>query len=229
MLQKLPVNGFKPGEDLTEFDEYFIKSYYEKSKKGYFLKLDIQYPKNLHKVQNDLLFFSERMNIEKVESLLLTCMTRMNMFFPNTWIIFKKVHRVMSKELGKKVKNSFEKNIFKLMNNSVSRKTMENVRKHRDIKLVITKKRRNYLLSEPNYHSTKFFRENLLTIEIRKTQTLMNKPVYLSLSILELSKIIMYEFWYNNMKPKYEEKSKLCFIDTDIFIVYIKNIDKKYW
>ena len=141
MLQKLPVNDFKPVEDLTEFDEYFIKSYYEKSKKGYFLKLDIQYPKNLHKVQNDLLFFSERMKIEKVESLLLTCMTRMNMFFPNTWIIFKKVHRVMSKELGKKAKNSFEKNIFKLMNNSVSRKTMENVRKHRDIKLVITKKK----------------------------------------------------------------------------------------
>ena len=72
---------------------------------------------------------------------------------------------------------------------------MENVRKHRDIKLVTTERRRNYLVSEPNYHTTKFFTEHLLAIEIKKkTETLMNKPVYLGLSILELSKILMYVF-----------------------------------
>ena len=77
------------------------------------------------------------------------------------------------------------KNIFfKLMNNSVFRKTMENVRKHRDIKLVTTERRRNYLVLEPNYHTTKFFTEKLLAIEMKKTETLMNKPVYLGLSIL---------------------------------------------
>ena len=91
------------------------------------------------------------------------------------------------------------------MNNSVSGETMENVRKHRDIKLVTTEKRRNYLVSEPNYHSTKFFSENLLAIEMTKTQMFMNKPVYLSLSILDLSKKAMYEFLYDYIKPKYKE------------------------
>ena len=81
------------------------------------------------------------------------------------------------------------------MNNAVFGKTMENVRKHRDIKLVTTEKRRNYLVSERNYHTTKFSPENVLAIEMRKTQILMNKPVYLGLSILDLSKT--YEFWYD--------------------------------
>ena len=86
------------------------------------------------------------------------------------------------------------KGFFKLISNSIFRKTMENVRKHRDIKLVTTEKRRNYLVSEPNYQSAKFFSENLLAIEMRKTQLFMNKPVYLGLSILELSKIVMPKF-----------------------------------
>ena len=85
--------------------------------------------------------------------------------------------------------------IFFLTFSIVFGKTMENVRKHRDTKLVATERRRNYLISEPNYHSTKFFTENLLTIEMKKkSQILMNKPVYLRLSILDLGKIVMYEF-----------------------------------
>ena len=82
---------------------------------------------------------------------------------------------------------------------------MENVKKHRDIKLVTTEKRRNYLVSQPNYHSTKFFSENLLVIEMTKIQMFMNKPVYLSLSILDLSEKAMYEFLYDYIKPKYKE------------------------
>ena len=85
--------------------------------------------------------------------------------------------------------------IFFLTFSIVFGKTMENVRKHRDTKLVATERRRNYLISEPNYHSTKFFTENLLAIEMKKkSQILMNKPVYLRLSILDLGKIVMYEF-----------------------------------
>ena len=83
------------------------------------------------------------------------------------------------------------------------------MRNHRNIKLVTTERRRNYLVSEPNYHTTKFFTENLLAIEMRKTQILMNKPVYLGLSILDLSKTVMYEFWYDYVKPKYGENAKL--------------------
>ena len=84
----------------------------------------------------------------------------------------------MNAELRKQTKNDFEKDFFKLINNSVSGKTMENVRKHRDIKLVTTCKRRNKLVSEPNYHTTKWFSENLLAIEMKKIKVRMNKPVY---------------------------------------------------
>ena len=87
---------------------------------------------------------------------------------------------------------------------------MENARKHRDIKLVTTESRRNYLVSEPNYHTTKFFTENVLAIEMRKTQILMNKLIYSGLLILDLIKTVMYEFWYSYVKPKYGETAKLC-------------------
>ena len=97
----------------------------------------------------------------------------------------------------KETKNDFEKEFFKLMNNSVFRKTMENVRKHRDIKLVTTDEKRNKLVSEPNYHTTKRFSENLLAIEMKKTKVKMNKPIYLGMSILDISTTIMYKFLYD--------------------------------
>ena len=100
----------------------------------------------------------------------------------------------MNTKLRTEAKNDFEKDFFKLMTNSVFGKTMENVRNHRDIKLVTTNERRNKLVSEPNYHTTKYFSENLLAIEIRKTKILMNKPVYLGQAILDISKTLMYEF-----------------------------------
>ena len=87
------------------------------------------------------------------------------------------------------------------MNNSVFGKTMENVRKYKDIKLVTTDKRRNQLVPEPNYHATKWFSENLLAIEMKK-KVKMNKPIYLWFSILEISKTLMYEFWSDYIKPK---------------------------
>ena len=88
------------------------------------------------------------------------------------------------------------------MNNAVFGRTIENVRKHRDIKLVTADARRNQLVSEPNYRTKKWFPENLLAIEMKKTKVKMNKPVYLGLSILEISKTLMYEFWYVYVKPK---------------------------
>ena len=102
---------------------------------------------------------------------------------------------------------------------------MENIQKHRDNKHVTTEKSRNYLVSEPNNHTTKFFTENSLAIEMKKTQIFMNKAVCLGLSILQLSKIVMYEFLYDYVKPKLGEKSKLYFMDTDSFFVYIKAAD----
>ena len=104
------------------------------------------------------------------------------------------------------------------MNNG---KTPKNMRKHRDVKLVKTERRRSYLPSEPDYHITKFFTENLLAIEMKKMQILMNKAVYLGLSVLELTNILMHEFWYGYVKAKYE-KAKSCCMDTDSFIVYLE-------
>ena len=126
----------------------------------------------------------------------------------NHGLILKKVHQViqfnqkawlkpyinMNTKLRKGAKNEFEKYFFKLMNNSVFGKTMENVRKHRDIKLVTTDEKRNKLVSEPNYHTTKHFSENLLAIEMKKTKVIMNKPVYLGMSILDISKTLIMNF-----------------------------------
>ena len=151
----------------------------------------------------------------------------------------KKTHRVikfnqkewlkpyidMNTELKKAAKNDFEKDLFKLMINSVFGKTMENIRKHRDIKLVTTDKKRSKLVSEPNYHIINLISEDLSIIEMKKTKLKMNKPIYLGLSILEISKTLMYEFWYDYMKPKYNDKVKLCYMDTDRFIMNIKKFD----
>ena len=131
----------------------------------------------------------------------------------------------MNAKLRTEAKNDFEKDFFKLINNAVFGKTMKNVRKHRDIKLVTTGKRRNQLASEPNYHTTKYFSENLIAIETEKTKVKMNKPIYLGMSILDISKTLMYEFWYDYIKPKYQDRAKLCYMDTDSFVIHIKTED----
>ena len=127
----------------------------------------------------------------------------------------------MNTELRKLAKNDFEKDLFKLMNNSVFGKTMENIRKHRDIRLVTTYKKRSKLVSEPNYHTINLISEDLSIIEMKKTKVKMNKPIYLGLSILEISKTLMYDY----MKPKYNDNVRLCYIYTDSFIMNLKTND----
>ena len=117
-------------------------------------------------------------------------------------------------------RNKFEKKFFKLMINSAFGKTIENLRKHRDIKLVTTDEERSKLVSEPNYHTTKLFSENLLAIEMKKTKVKMNKPVYLGMSTLDISKTLMCKLWYDYIKPKYEDREKLCYTATIIIYCY---------
>ena len=102
---------------------------------------------------------------------------------------------------------------MKLINNAVFGKTMKNIRKHRDIKLLTTDKRRNQLVSEPNYHTTKYSSENLMAIEMKIPKVKMNKPICLGMSILLFSKTLMYEFFYDYIKPKYRDREKLCFMN----------------
>ena len=129
----------------------------------------------------------------------------------------------MNIDLRKEVKNDFEKYFFKLMTNAVFGEPMENVRKHRDIKLVTTDKRRNQLVSEPNYDAIKWFSENLVAIVMTKKEVKMNKPAYLSMAILNISKKLMYEFWYEYLKPKYGDK--ISYTDNGSFISFIKTED----
>ena len=209
--KKLPVNGFS-----DNINEDFIKNYNENKNKGHILEVDVKYPKRLHELHSDLPFLSERMEVNKCKKLV--C----NLFNKKKYVVhinslkqalnhglkFKKIHRVlefnqkewlkpyidMNTELRKAEKNDFEKDLFKLMNNSVFGKTMENIRKQRHTKLVTTDKKRSKLVSEPNSHTVHLISEDLSIVEKKKTKVKMKRPIYLGLSILEISKILMYEF-----------------------------------
>ena len=133
-----------------------------------------------------------------------------------------------------KAKNNFEKDFFKLMNNSVFGKTMENIRKHRNIKLVMTEEKYLHTVMKPNFKSGVRFNENLMGCEMGKVKVVMKKPIYLGQAILDLSKIVMYKFHYDYMKPKYGGENshlrgtlrlQLCYMDTDSFIYKIKTED----
>ena len=127
--------------------------------------------------------------------------------------------------LRKNAKNEFEKDFFKLMSNSDFRKTMENTKNHKDIKLVTSDK--NYLKYDmkPNFKYGHPFSKHLFGVERERTENKMNKPMYIGQEILYLSKTLMYEFHYDYMRPKYGSKVKLCYMDTDSFVYEIDNED----
>ena len=163
MSQKLPVNGFKWINDVSEIDEELIRNYDENSDKGHILEVDVKYPKKLHHLHSDLPFLPKRMKIDKCKKLVCNLRNKKKYVVHirslkqslNHRLKLKKVHRIigfnqeawlknyidMNTELRKIAKNDFEKDFFKLMNNAVFGKTMENVRKHRDIKLVTNDKK----------------------------------------------------------------------------------------
>ena len=216
MCKKLPVTNFMWSDDLSRYTEDFIKNYDENSDYGSILEVDIEYPKTLWGLHKDLPFLAERRKLGNVEKVVTNIEDKENYVIHisalkqalNHGLILKKVHRVtefkqeawlkpyidMNTKLGTEAKNDFEKDFLKLINNPVFEKKMENVRNHRDIKLVTTNERRNKLVSEPNYHTTKHFSENLLALEMKKTKIIMNKPIYLDQAILDISKTLMYEF-----------------------------------
>ena len=229
------------------YTEDKIKNYNENTSSICILEVDIEYPKQLWSQHKDLRFLPDRNKLDNTKKLVTAIEDKEKYVIHistlkqalNHGTKFKKVHRLiefrqeawlksyidMNTELRMQAKNEFEKDFFKLMNNSVFGKTMENVRNHRDIRLVTTYERRKKLVSEPNYHTTKHFSENLAAIEMRKTKVKMNKPVYLGISILDISKTLMYEFWYDYIKLKYLEKAKLCYMDTGSFIIHIETED----
>ena len=237
------------GENTEKYimDEDFVRGYDKNDIKGYILEGDVDYPNELQNLHSDLPFLPERMVINNTKKLVCNLHDKKNYVVHinvlkqalDHGLKLKKIHRVteldqeawlkeyidVNTELRKRASNDFEKDFFKLMNNAIFGKTMENVRKHRDIKLVKTDKKNNKLVSEPNYHKMKLTDNNLAIIEMRKVKVKVNKPIYLGLSILDISKIAMYEFWYDYVKSKYEDKARLCYMDTDSFVVNIKTKD----
>ena len=247
ITEKLPVRGFRWMDDISKMDEDFVRSYDKNDNKGYILEVDVDYPNELQSLHSDLPFLPERMVINNTKKLVCNFHDKKNYAVHinvlkqalDHGLKLRKVHRVIefnqeawlkkyidvNTELRKKASKNFEKDFFKLINNAVFGKTMENVRKHRDIKLVKIDKKRNKLVSEPNYHTMKLIDNNLAIIEMRKVKVKMNKPIYLGLSILDISKITMYEFWYDYVKSKYEDKARLCYMYMDSFVANIKTKD----
>ncbi|XP_057291139.1 uncharacterized protein LOC130613782 [Hydractinia symbiolongicarpus] len=152
---------------------------------------------------------------------------------------FKKVHRVIrfnqkawlagyidhNTRLRTTARNDFEKDFYKLMNLSVFGKTKENIRNHRNIQLVTNEDKYMKLVMKPNFKGGSRFSKNLLGVEMGKTEVKMNKPIYIGQAILDMSNLIMYEFHYDYMQPKYGSKLQLCYMDTDSFVYHIRTED----
>ena len=245
--QKLPTHGFRWVKYVEDFTKENIAKLVKKNKNGYLLEVDIDYPKELHKSHNELPFLPEKLKINKVEKLVPNLSKKKKYVVHirvldqalKHGLVLKKVHQVikfeqsawlkpyimLNTELRKAAKNDFEKDFFKLMNNSVFGKTMENIRKHRDMKLVTSEQKYLKYTKKPNFKDHLWFSDNLIIVEMGKTEIMMNKPVYLGQAILDLSKLVMYEFHYDYMKPKYESKVSLCYMDTDSFVYEIETED----
>ena len=249
MSQPLPTGGFhcvgfNEGKDL----KYIVNELAKCEDRGYLLEVDAAYPRKLHDYHNDLPFMCAKMKINGVEKLV------PNLYYKRKYVIhikalkqaiehglvLEKIHRAIefrqsawmreyidfNTRLRTAAKNDFEKDFYKLMNNLVFGKTMENIRKHRNIRLVNDKEEYLRNIMRPNFKSGTLLGPDLMGCEMGKIKVVMNKPVYLGQAILDLSKTIMYEFHYDYMKRKYpDDELTLCYMDTDSLIYSIKTED----
>ena len=244
MSQPLPTGGFK----WVDVNHNEISELATRTDKGYILEVDVSYPKDLHDSHNDLPFMCERMEINGVEKLVPNLRDKKNYVIHiqasnqvlQYGLRLDRIHRAIefdqlpwsktyidfNTQLRTAATNDFEKDFLKLMNTSVFGKTMENIRKHRNIKPLMTEEKYLLMAMKPNFKSGVLFGENLMGCEMGKINVVINKPVYLGQVILDLSKIIMYEFHYNYMVPKYGlEKLKRGYMDTDSLVYDIKTED----
>ena len=245
--QKLPTHGFKwlsSGEMEKLFNNQIVQEW---ERIPCILEVDLEYPKKLHDLHNDYPLCPERVKCGNVEKLIPNLRDKKNYVIHYKNLIqclklgmkLKKIHRGIkfvesefmksyidtNTKLRAQAKNNFEKDFFKLMNNSVFGKTIENIRKRVDVKLVNTEEKFKKLAAKPNYDGRKIFNENLISVHMKKTSLTMNKPVYLGMCILDLSKTLMYDFHYKYIIPKYGNKAKLLFTDTDSFLYEIETED----
>ena len=252
MSQNLPTHGFKWMQNITKENVMEIldkanHSMINKGKKGYIFEVDLEYPEHLWDKHNDYPLAPENIKINGVEKLVCHFKTRTNYVIHyrtlrqclELGMRITSVHRGISfyqspwmepyirknTELRMCAANNFEKDFFKLMNNSVFGKTIENIRKRQNIKLIDDRKKALKLSSRPNFDRCTIFDKNRIAIHMKNTEVYFNKPVYVGQSILDLSKTLMFDFHYNYIKNKYGKKAELLFTDTDSLMYHIKTKD----
>ena len=246
MSEKLPTHGFKwlTGGEM----EKIYENRHNLNNMPCILEVDLEYPENLHDQHNDYPLCPEKVKCKNgVEKLIPNLRNKKKYVLHYKNLIqcldmglkIKHIHRGIkfvesewmkpyidkNTKLRAKAKNNFEKDFYKLMNNSVFGKTMENIRNRVDVKLVNTEEKLRKLVAKPNFRSRKIFSENLVSVHMKKTSLTMVKPVYLGMCILDLSKTIMYDFHYNYINSKYGNKAKLLFSDTDSLMYEIQTED----
>ena len=238
MSKPLPIHGF----EWMKMDELEAWELY-----SCILEVEIEYPENLHYLHNDYPLAPEQIMVNKVSKLIpnlgnkkkyvlhyenlkqylrlglkLTHIHRGIKFKESPWL---KKYISLNTKLRTEAKNEFEKDFFKLMNNAVFGKTMENIRNRVNIKLVNNEKQAEKLSAKPNFKHCNIFSEDLVAIHMKKTKLDFDKPVYLGMCILDLSKTLMYDFHYNYIKQKYGDKAKLLLTDTDSLMYEIQTED----
>ncbi|KYN07670.1 PREDICTED: uncharacterized protein LOC108779646 [Cyphomyrmex costatus] len=246
MCQPLPYADFRWVEDAANFDARAIPP---DSPTGYILEVDLEYPQHLHDAHADLPFCPTRDKPpgKREDKLLATLYDKQRYVIhyrnlqqcTHHGLRVTKVHRVLqftqsawlrnyielNTQFRTRAKNDFEKNLYKLMNNAIFGKTMENVRDRVDVKLVTTWDGRygaEAMIPKPNFHSRSIFAENLIAVELRKLEVKFDKPIYVGMCILDISKVCLYEFHHEYMVPTFNENCKIMYTDTDSLIYHVE-------
>ena len=239
MSKPLPTHGFEwmNVNELKTWENYSC-----------ILEVDLEYPISLHGLHNDYPLAPEHIKVNKVDKLIPNLRNKKKYVihyenlkqYLNLGLKLTKIHRGikfkeskwLEKYIDKNTKlraevkeNEFKKDFFKLMNNSVFGNTMENISNRVDIELVNDKIKAEKLAAKPNFKHCDIFSENLVSVHMKKTNLFFNKPVYLGMCILDLSKTLMYDFHYNYIKKKYGDRAKLLFTDTDSLMYEIQTED----
>ena len=238
------MNNPLPVSDFEWIEEDKLK-YWEQA--PCILDVDLEYPVELHDLHNEYPLAPEKINVNKVDKLIPNLNDKTNyVLYHETLKLYlslglklKKIHKgitfkeddfmrpyiKLNTDMRAKGTTDFEKDFYKLMNNSVFGKTMENVRNRVNVKLVTDEKSLGKLVKKANFKSVNIFNENLIAVHMEKTTVRLNKPIQIGMSILDLSKTLMYKFHYEYVKPKWGDRIELLFTDTDSLCYKLKTND----
>ena len=241
MSEKMPYKDFEWSKERD------LKKIFKDEDVGYVLEVDLEYPEELHDLHNDYPLAPEVIKIGKVNKLTPNFNDKIKYVlhhknlkqYLSLGLKLTKIHRViefkqskwlasyiaLNTELRTAANNDFEKDFFKLMNNSVFGKTMENIRNRVNVQLVTSEEKLTRLTAKPSFDRRTIFSKDLVAVHLRKTKLTFNKPIYVGMSILDVSKTLMYDFHYGYMKEKFGEDVKLLMTDTDSLVYEIKTED----